>query len=151
LEDAGLDASRLVLEMTESILIDRTDETIAVLHDLRRLGIRLAIDDFGTGFSSLSYLHRFPVDILKIDRSFVDNLTYESPETTLAGSIVRIGQGLRLTTVAEGIEDAAQLEVLRQLHCDLGQGYHFARPLPATEFEAFVLYSVEAARQRRST
>jgi len=91
--------------------------------------VRLAIDDFGTGYSSLSYLHRFPVDVVKIDRSFVERLTGEADETSLVGSIIRIGQGLRVTTVAEGIEDATQLKALQRLGCDHGQGYHFARPM----------------------
>jgi len=136
--EAGLAAERLTLEMTESVLIDHTDETMALLHELRRIGVRLAIDDFGTGYSSLSYLHRFPIDVVKIDRSFVEQLTGAGEETSLAGSIVRIGQGLRVTTVAEGIEDTAQLGALRRLGCDYGQGFHFARPMSAADFEAFI-------------
>jgi EAL domain-containing protein (putative c-di-GMP-specific phosphodiesterase class I) len=136
--DAGLAADRLTLEMTESVLIDRDDETLALLHELRRIGVRLAIDDFGTGYSSLSYLHRFPVDIVKIDRSFVERLTGETDETSLAGSIVRIGQGLRVTTVAEGIEDAVQLRALQRIGCDHGQGFHFARPMSAADFERYI-------------
>ncbi len=136
--EAGLAAERLTLEMTESVLIDRDDETLALLHELRRIGVRLAIDDFGTGYSSLSYLHRFPVDIVKIDRSFVERLTGETDETSLAGSIVRIGQGLRVTTVAEGIEDAVQLRTLQRLGCDRGQGFYFARPMSAADFENYI-------------
>jgi diguanylate cyclase (GGDEF)-like protein/PAS domain S-box-containing protein len=143
--EAGLAPGRLTLEMTESVLIDRNDETLALLHELRRLGVRLAIDDFGTGYSSLSYLHRFPVDVVKIDRSFVERLTGEADETSLVGSIIRIGQGLRVTTVAEGIEDATQLKALQRLGCDHGQGYHFARPMSAADFEAYIL---EAGRRR---
>jgi diguanylate cyclase (GGDEF)-like protein len=137
--EAGLAPGRLTLEMTESVLIDRSDETLALLHELRRIGVRLAIDDFGTGYSSLSYLHRFPVDVVKVDRSFVELLTGEAEETSLVESIIRIGQGLRVTTVAEGIEDATQLRVLQQLGCDRGQGYHFARPMSAADFEAYIL------------
>ena len=136
--EAGLHPSQLVLEMTESILIEQTDEILATLHELRQLGVRLAIDDFGIGYSSLGYLHRFPVDVLKIDRSFVERLTCESAEASLAGSMVRIGQGLQLTTVAEGVEDHAQLQALRHLGCDLGQGFHFSRPLSATQIGAFI-------------
>jgi diguanylate cyclase (GGDEF)-like protein len=136
--DAGLAPGRLTLEMTESVLIDRNDETLALLHEMRRLGVRLAIDDFGTGYSSLSYLHRFPVDVVKIDRSFVERLTGDADETSLAGSIIRIGQGLRVATVAEGIEDATQLRALQRLGCDRGQGYHFARPMSAADFEAYI-------------
>jgi len=138
LADAGLTPDHLVLEITESSVIDHTDETLVVLHDLRRLGVRIAIDDFGTGFSSLSYLHRLPVDILKIDRSFVENLSCDSPEGSLAASIIRIGEGLQLTTVAEGIEDYAQHEALGRLRCDLGQGYRFSPPVDASAFEGYL-------------
>ena len=134
----GLHPSQLILEMTESVLIEQTDEILTALHEVRQLGVRLAIDDFGTGYSSLAYLRSFPVDVLKIDRSFVERLTSESPEASLAGSIVRIGQGLRLTTVAEGIEDDAELQALRHLGCDLGQGFHFSRPLCPEQVEAFI-------------
>ena len=137
--EAGLAPGRLTLEMTESVLIERTDETLALLHELRRMGVRLAIDDFGTGYSSLSYLHRFPVDVVKIDRSFIESLTGEADETSLVGSIIRIGQGMRVTTVAEGIEDAAQLRALERLGCDNGQGFHFARPMSAADFETYIL------------
>jgi EAL domain-containing protein (putative c-di-GMP-specific phosphodiesterase class I) len=142
--DAGLAPGRLTLEMTESMLIDRSDEMLSLLHELRRIGVRLAIDDFGTGYSSLSYLHRFPVDVVKIDRSFIESLTGEADETSLVGSIIRIGQGMRLTTVAEGIEDAAQLRALQRLGCEHGQGYHFARPMSAADFETYIL---EAGRR----
>ena len=142
--DAGLAPGRLTLEMTESMLIDRSDEMLSLLHELRRIGVRLAIDDFGTGYSSLSYLHRFPVDVVKIDRSFIESLTGEADETSLVGSIIRIGQGMRLTTVAEGIEDAAQLRALQRLGCEYGQGYHFARPMSAADFETYIL---EAGRR----
>jgi EAL domain-containing protein (putative c-di-GMP-specific phosphodiesterase class I) len=144
--ESGLPARRLVLEMTESILVDRTDETLTLLHELRRLGVRLAIDDFGTGYSSLSYLHRFPFDVVKIDQSFVERMSDESPEASLAGSIVRIGQGLRLTTVAEGIETASQLGALRSMGCELGQGFYFARSLSPTDFEAFALGVIDERR-----
>src|SRR5688500_13401752 len=142
--DAGLAPGRLTLEMTESMLIDRSDEMLSLLHELRRIGVRLAIDDFGTGYSSLSYLHRFPVDVVNIDRSFIESLTGEADETSLVGSIIRIGQGMRLATVAEGIEDAAQLRALQRLGCEYGQGYHFARPMSAADFETYIL---EAGRR----
>jgi len=136
--DAGLAPERVMLEMTESVMIDGDDETLAVLHELRRLGVRLGLDDFGTGYSSLSYLHRFPIDVIKIDRSFVERLTGEGDEASLADSIVRIAHGLRVTTVAEGIEDAAQLRALQAMGCDHGQGYHFARPMSGADFERYI-------------
>jgi EAL domain-containing protein (putative c-di-GMP-specific phosphodiesterase class I) len=129
LKASGVDPRYLVLEMTESILIDQTEETLANLHVLKNLGVELAIDDFGTGYSSLSYLHRLPVDIIKIDRSFVERLSPQVNEAGLAASIVRIGQGLGLTTVAEGIEQQHQLDVLKTMGCDRGQGFLFAEPL----------------------
>ncbi|HLJ07124.1 MAG TPA: EAL domain-containing protein, partial [Acidimicrobiia bacterium] len=136
--EAGLAPERLMLEMTESVMIDGDDETLAVLHELRRLGLRLGLDDFGTGYSSLSYLHRFPIDVIKIDRSFVERLTGEGDEASLADSIVRIAHGLRVTTVAEGIEDRAQLRALQTMGCDHGQGYHFARPMSGADFERYI-------------
>ena len=105
---------------------------------LRELGVGLAIDDFGTGYSSLSYLRRFPMDVLKIDKSFVDHIAEAGRDSALVEAMVYMGSTLDLRVVAEGIEDAEQLEALRGLNCALGQGYLFARPLPPGEIEAFV-------------
>ena len=99
------------------------------LSELKKLGVRLAVDDFGTGYSSLSYLSQFPVDVLKIDRAFVRPVADGAEESALAAAIVKLGEALHLTTVAEGIEDEAQLERLVQLGCDVGQGYFFAKPM----------------------
>ena len=133
---SGVDPADLVLEMTESILIEQQEETIETLRRLKGLGIQLAVDDFGTGYSSLSYLHRLPVDIIKIDRSFVERLTPQVDEAGLAPSIVRIGQSLRLITVAEGIEEQHQLDALRHIGCEFGQGFLFAEPLGVDDFAA---------------
>ncbi len=138
LSSAGLDPHCLILEMTESVLIEQSESTLSSLRRLKEMGVKLAIDDFGTGFSSLSYLHRFPVDIIKIDRSFVDRLTPAKLEAGLASSIVHIGQVLNLTTVAEGIEEPHQLDVLRTLGCDRGQGFLLARPLSVGQFESLI-------------
>ena len=138
LQLSGLEPSQLVLEMTESVLLEHNDETIGTLRLLKELGVRLAIDDFGTGYSSLSYLHRFPFDVLKIDRSFIERLSGEAPERSLASGIVRLGEGLNLKMVAEGIEEATQLCALQAIGCELGQGYYFSKPLPAAGLEAFV-------------
>ncbi|MGH2735578.1 MAG: putative bifunctional diguanylate cyclase/phosphodiesterase [Actinomycetota bacterium] len=127
--DSGIDPSTLVLEITESVLVSDRDTTIERLNDLKRLGVRLAVDDFGTGYSSLSYLSRFPVDALKIDRSFVNQLGRGTESSALAAAIVRIGETLNLHTVAEGIETPDQLEVLQGLGCSFGQGFLFARPM----------------------
>ena len=106
-----------------------TDATILKLHSLKELGIKLAVDDFGTGYSSLSYLSRFPVDALKIDRSFVTDISNDVESSALAAAIVKIGETLKLDTIAEGIETKEQLAHLKSLGCELGQGYLFARPM----------------------
>ncbi|OLB65625.1 MAG: diguanylate cyclase [Actinobacteria bacterium 13_2_20CM_2_72_6] len=133
LAESGLPPERLCLEMTESVLMNDTEENLAQLKQLKRMGVRLAIDDFGTGYSSLSYLRRFPVDTLKIDRSFVERLSGQSEDATLARTIVQLGQSLGISTVAEGIEQYTQLLALRRMGCEIGQGYYFDRPLPAAE------------------
>jgi diguanylate cyclase (GGDEF)-like protein/PAS domain S-box-containing protein len=128
LEDSGLDPSLLMLEITESMLIEDTEIAIVKLKELRELGVRIAMDDFGTGYSSLSYLSRFPVDVIKMDRSFL------GPESTreaadLSSAVVALGSSLALEVVAEGIEFDDQLSRLRDLGCELGQGFHFAHPM----------------------
>ena len=133
----GLPAGCLVLEVTESMLVN-DDAVLARLHALRALGVGLAIDDFGTGYSSLSYLQRFPVETLKIDKSFVDGLAAADDGSPLAGAVVSIARSLRLRVVAEGVETEAQAERLRGLGCGLAQGYFFARPMPAADLERFL-------------
>jgi diguanylate cyclase (GGDEF)-like protein len=125
----GLDPWSLVLEITETAIMEQLDAAITMLTELRRLGVRLALDDFGTGYSSLSYLQRLPVDILKIDRSFVAGVAGSTEDSALARAIITLGQTLGLEVVAEGVETAEQLAALRELGCQLGQGYYFARPL----------------------
>jgi EAL domain-containing protein (putative c-di-GMP-specific phosphodiesterase class I) len=129
LEESGLEPACLTLEITESVLVTDTDATILKLHALKELGIKLAVDDFGTGYSSLSYLNRFPVDALKIDRSFVDGIEDDVESSALAAAIIKIGETLNLHTIAEGIETEGQLSRLQDLGCALGQGYNFARPM----------------------
>ncbi|MDG6109242.1 EAL domain-containing protein [Dactylosporangium aurantiacum] len=138
LADTGLPAERLCLEMTESVLMNDTEENLAVLLSLKQIGVKLAIDDFGTGYSSLAYLRRFPVDTLKIDRSFVERIGGATPDAALARTIVQLGQSLGMATVAEGIEQYAQFLALRRMGCDVGQGYYFSRPLPAREAGALL-------------
>jgi diguanylate cyclase (GGDEF)-like protein len=145
LHSAGLDPSALVLEMTETALIQDAALASARLHQLRTLGVRLAIDDFGTGYSSLSYLRKFPVDILKIDRSFINTITDREKIPAIVRGLLDLGRTLQLETVAEGIESDAQLGQLRDQHCELGQGYLFARPLPAEEAEV-LLAEISALR-----
>jgi diguanylate cyclase (GGDEF)-like protein/PAS domain S-box-containing protein len=129
LEATGVDARRVTLEFTESVLMQDTDVTVETLRELKRHGLRLAIDDFGTGYSSLNYLRRFPIDELKIDRSFVTQMGREPGQLAVVRSIVRLAETLKLRTVAEGIEDEAQLHNLRQLGAGYGQGFLFGEAL----------------------
>ena len=132
LAQSGLPAGFLVLELTESLLVDHTGATARRLKDLKALGVRLAIDDFGTGYSSLAYLRQFPVDIIKIDKSFVDDVGDVPAASALTMSIIQLGRALKLTTIAEGIEYATQLDQLTDGDCEHGQGYYFAEPLDET-------------------
>jgi diguanylate cyclase (GGDEF)-like protein/PAS domain S-box-containing protein len=138
LDACRLDPAALTLEITESVAMQNTEATIARLGALKALGVRLAIDDFGTGYSSLSYLQRFPIDILKIDRAFVKGIAENDDDEALAHTIVQLARTLRLKTVAEGIETYEQLERLRALGCDYGQGYYFARPMPGEQLAAML-------------
>ncbi|WP_161993332.1 bifunctional diguanylate cyclase/phosphodiesterase [Lacisediminimonas profundi] len=138
LRASGLSPSLLELEMTESVLMHDSDHVLEAARALRQLGVRLAIDDFGTGYSSLSYLKRFAVSRLKIDRSFVADLTSDPDDAAIVRAIVEMARSLRLFTVAEGVENQATLEALRALGCDEGQGFLFARPMPAAELPGFL-------------
>jgi EAL domain-containing protein (putative c-di-GMP-specific phosphodiesterase class I) len=129
----GMPADRLCLEMTESVLLTDTDENLSRIVSLKALGVQLAMDDFGTGYSSLAYLRRFPMDILKIDRSFVDRLGGEDADEALVRTIVRMGRNLGMSLVAEGIETPVQLAILQEMGCDYAQGYLLSKPLPAEE------------------
>ncbi|MGH9149446.1 MAG: putative bifunctional diguanylate cyclase/phosphodiesterase, partial [Acidimicrobiales bacterium] len=139
LEATGADPSALVLEITESVLVGDAEGTIAGLQGLRDLGVRVALDDFGTGFSSLQYLVRLPVDTLKVAKQFVDGLGKGDRETALAHAIVRMGQTMGMSVIAEGIERAEQVELLRQVACDYGQGYLFGLPCDGPEMEAMLV------------
>jgi diguanylate cyclase (GGDEF)-like protein/PAS domain S-box-containing protein len=131
LADHGLSATDLTLEMTESMLLDATPEVLATLHALRAMGVHLSLDDFGTGYSSLSYLHRLPMTELKLDQSFVRDLTDSATARALTTTILRIGDSLGLTVVAEGVETAAQAELLAERGSCIVQGYLYGRPMPA--------------------
>lgn len=133
LHDAGLPPDRLCLELTETAIMDDVQESARILTRFRALGVQIAIDDFGTGFSSLAYLKRLPVDILKIDRTFVDGVGVDPDDTAIVRSVIGLARTLRLDVVAEGIEDAAQVDELVRLGCGRGQGFHLARPAPADE------------------
>ena len=127
LADAGLDAGALEIELTESALMTNPEESAGVLKQLRRMGVSVAIDDFGTGYSSLSYLRRFPIDKLKIDRSFIRDLTISRTDESIVRAIVSLARSVGLRVVAEGIESVEQLEFVTRLECDQWQGYHCCR------------------------
>ena len=137
LEESGLDPALLTLEITETVVMADQEVAVMRLKELKELGVRLAMDDFGTGYSSLSYLNAFPVDVLKMDRSFLrEGASGQSRE--LASAVIAIGTNLRLEVVAEGIEDGSQWESMRELGAQLGQGFHFARPMDAASAEEFL-------------
>jgi diguanylate cyclase (GGDEF)-like protein len=135
LDASGLDPRRLTLEITETTLMQETEAVIEQLRRLKGLGLRIAIDDFGTGYSSLGYLRRFPIDVLKIDRSFVKDLGEGNEEAAVASAIMTLCEALHLDAVAEGIESHRQVAELRQIGCSLGQGFLFSKPLPAAGIE----------------
>jgi diguanylate cyclase (GGDEF)-like protein/PAS domain S-box-containing protein len=142
LADTGLDAECLELELTESLFMSDVTPAVELLHRMKSLGVHLSIDDFGTGYSSFSYLSRFPIDVLKIDRSFVNDIGHDANDAAIVASIIALAHNLRLSVIAEGVETAEQLDYLRHQGCDEMQGYYFSRPLPADEFEQLL-------RQRR--
>jgi EAL domain-containing protein (putative c-di-GMP-specific phosphodiesterase class I) len=131
----GLPPDALDLELTESLVMDNAEEFIAKLRALKSLGVQLSVDDFGTGYSSLSYLKQFPVDRLKLDKSFVRHVVTDTGDAAIAQAVVRLGQILGLAVTAEGVETEEQLAFLRRYGCDEAQGYLFSPPLPAEAFE----------------
>jgi diguanylate cyclase (GGDEF)-like protein len=135
LHKTGFPADRLLLEITETVLMDDDARTNEVLTEFRDMGVRLAVDDFGTGFSALSYLRKFPVSTLKIDRSFISDINLSSSHRNLVEAIIAMAHGLDLKTVAEGVENAEQAELLTQLNCDMVQGFHYSRAVPASEIK----------------
>jgi diguanylate cyclase (GGDEF)-like protein len=147
LAESGLPAEALVLEITETALMRDVTETIACLRALKELGVMLAVDDFGTGYSSLDYLRRFPIDILKIDKAFVDDLG--AGDATLAQAIIDLGESFDLQVIAEGVEHESQRQRLLELGCSHGQGYHFSRPMPPCELGSMLTTSGTVATPAR--
>jgi diguanylate cyclase (GGDEF)-like protein/PAS domain S-box-containing protein len=133
--DYGIDPARLAIEITEGVLMSNIDEGRAWLNAIRQIGCRIYLDDFGTGYSSLSYLKGFPVDTLKVDKSFVRDMRHDSNDRTLVQAIVAMAHSLSMNVVAEGVENPEQLDMLRQMGCRYAQGYYFAKPLPIEEFD----------------
>jgi diguanylate cyclase (GGDEF)-like protein len=138
LQDSGLEAEALTIEITETTIMSDAEQTARRLAAIKELGVRVAIDDFGTGYSSLAYLQRFPVDALKIDRSFISRLGHDAEGETLIRTLIQLGRSLSIETLAEGIEDHGELSLLREEHCDAGQGFLFAEPLDVASCEAFL-------------
>ena len=151
LQRTGMDAANLTLEITEGTLLTQGFETIERIGELRALGLRLAIDDFGTGYSSLGYLHAFQIDELKIDRSFVPGSEGVGDAHVLSQAIVELGRALSLDMIAEGIETQDQADWFRTLGCRLGQGYHYARPMPIGELERYLEGIADGSNRRPST
>ncbi|MEK6593637.1 MAG: EAL domain-containing protein, partial [Pseudomonadota bacterium] len=134
MSETGMDPIFLELEITESMVMHNPEQAVILLTKLKAMGIQLSIDDFGTGYSSLNYLKRFPIDSVKIDRSFIQNLPADSDDAAITRAIIAMAHSLRLKVIAEGVETEEQLRFLRDHDCDEMQGYYFSRPLPKDDF-----------------
>ncbi len=141
LDDADLDARYLEVELTESAVMTNPEQSVTILEQLSAMGVLVSVDDFGTGYSSMSYLRRFPIDKLKIDRVFIDEIVSRPEDASIVRAIVSLAHSLRLKVVAEGVETAEQLDFLRDAGCDEYQGFHFSRPLPADQFARLMVDS----------
>jgi diguanylate cyclase (GGDEF)-like protein len=146
LQDAGVEPTLLELEITESMMMNNTEKTIQMLEELRRMGIQIAIDDFGIGYSSLSHLKQFPIDILKIDRSFIKDIPGDKADEAITDAIIAMSKSLKIKVVAEGVETVEQLQFLRARGCDEIQGYFFSRPVAAAEFAKLLTENLESPR-----
>ena len=138
LQETGLAPHLLELELTEGAAMDKPESAVAVMNDLHGRGIRMSIDDFGTGYSSLSYLKKFKISKIKIDQSFVRDITVDPDDKAIVGAIIKMADNLGMATIAEGVETQAQLDYLREQGCDQLQGYFFSRPLPPEQFIEFI-------------
>ena len=147
IQDSGIDPSKVELEITESAIMSHAECTVAVLADLKSLGVQIAIDDFGTGYSSLAYLKRFPIDTLKVDRSFIRDIPADSGDMKITRCIIAMAHSLKLKVVAEGVETEDQMEFLRTQRCDAVQGYYLYRPMPQEE----VVLALRRNRQDHAT
>jgi len=147
--EAGLDPRFLELELTESAVMTNPEESASILEELSAMGVLVSVDDFGTGYSSMSYLRRFPIDNLKIDRGFVKDLMTRADDASIVRAIISLAHSLRLKVVAEGVETPEQLDSLKSMGCDQYQGFHFSPPLPAAEFAALMRSQEQPADERR--
>lgn len=138
LRETGFEASRLSLDITETIYIKILEGNTAALDRLKRLGVCISIDDFGVGYSSLAYLKRLPADVLKIDKSFIEGIGVDEEDTAIVRMIIDLAHTLGMKVIAEGVESEGQAEQLKEIGCDLGQGYYFARPLPSEAVPEFL-------------
>jgi EAL domain-containing protein (putative c-di-GMP-specific phosphodiesterase class I) len=138
LEESGLAPHRLQLELTETVLMDDIDGHVALMQEVKELGVSLALDDFGKGYSSLSYLHRFPIDRIKIDRAFVGGLPESRAALAIVSAVISFARALDIEVVAEGVETQAQLDTLRDLGCEYGQGFFFHRPMEPERISALL-------------
>lgn len=145
LHEAHLDPLRLVLEITENLMVDGSGTTATTLRHLSEIGVRFAVDDFGTGYSSLSYLRRFPIEFLKIDHTFTPGVDTDDQQAAFVGALIAMGRTLGLRVLAEGIESAAQYRALRRLGCELGQGYYIGRPVSGVGLPAEVAQAAQQA------
>jgi len=139
LRENSIDSDLLELELTESSLMTHAKKTVRILKRLKALGIRISIDDFGTGYSSLAYVKRFPIDVLKIDRSFIEDITTNAADAAITTAVIDMAHSLKVRVVAEGVETVEQYEFLRKRGCDEIQGYYFAQPLPPDEITKLLL------------
>jgi diguanylate cyclase (GGDEF)-like protein/PAS domain S-box-containing protein len=145
LKETHLDPMSLELELTESVLMKRVDATASILQELRQIGVQVAVDDFGTGYSSLSYLRKFPIDALKIDQSFVRQITAGADDAAIVTAVINMARSLKLRVVAEGVETPEELEFLQTHSCDEAQGYYFSRPVPAPQFAALMASGIRSS------
>lgn len=150
LRETGLDSHLLEIELTERIVMEDAESSIKMIAELKKLNIQFSIDDFGTGYSSLSYLKRFPLERIKIDKSFVDNIVSNPEDAAIVQAIISMSHGLNLMTIAEGVETVEQLEFLRSRECDEVQGYYFSRPLPANEVEKLLRDGTKIYKQNKT-
>jgi EAL domain-containing protein (putative c-di-GMP-specific phosphodiesterase class I) len=150
LREHGIEPQRLEIELTESLLMEDNDSTRSMLEGFRRLGVRLALDDFGTGHSSLSYLKRFNVDTLKIDRSFVQSLPGKDEDMAICAAVIALGRSMKMEVVAEGVESAEQMAALRELGCHAMQGYLLGRPMAGEDLATWYVEHQRARSRRRS-